>query len=251
MLLAMMVAFFFAHAGRTWGLDAWLWPRVSRRAFDWHAGSAPRTSGARVGLVLVMALGIPVTSARGQLLLATNEGGNSVSVIEGNKVVATIPVGNRPRGLAVSKDGKRAYVALGKDDAVAVIDIATRRVIDRIPVGSDPEQVAVDGHDRMVYVSNEALDSASAVAIDGHALRFRVAVGKEPEGVTLGPNDEKLYVTGESDSSVTVLNAASGRQVGVMRVGRRPRFMAFSPRGDWALVSTETNEFPEEEERDD
>jgi YVTN family beta-propeller protein len=239
MLLAMMVAFFFAHAGRRWGLDAWLWPRLSRHAFDWHAPSATRPSGARIALVLVLALGVPGTAARGQLLLATNEGSNSVSVIEGNKVVATIPVGNRPRGLAISRDGKRAYVALGRDDAVAAIDIATRRVIDRIPVGNDPEQVAVDAHDRLVYVSNEALDSASAVAVDGHALRFRVAVGKEPEGVTLSPDGEKVYVTGESDSSVTVLNAATGRRLGVIHVSRRPRFMAFSPRGDWALVSTE------------
>ncbi len=122
---------------------------------------------ARVVLPLLVALGIPRVSARGQQVLATNEGSNSVSVIAGNKVVATIPVGNQPRGLAVSKDGKRAYVALGKDSAVAVIDLATHRVIDRIPVGSDPEQVAVDADDRTLYVSNVALDSASAVARTG------------------------------------------------------------------------------------
>ena len=69
---------------------------------------------ARVVLALLVALGIPRISARGQQVLATNEGSNSVSVIAGNKVVATIPVGNQPRGLAVSKDGKRAYVALGR-----------------------------------------------------------------------------------------------------------------------------------------
>ena len=239
LLLAMMVAFLFAHAGRTWGVDAWLWPRLARHSLDWQPSTTPRATGARAALVLVVALGVPQTGVRGQTVLATNEGSGTVSVIEGSAVVATIPVGNRPRGLAVSKDGTRAYVALGKDDAVAVIDVAARRVIDRIPVGTDPEQVALSSDGRIVYVSNEALDSATAVAIDGHAQRFRVAVGKEPEGVSVDPNAAKVYVTGESDSSVTVLDGTTGRQLGVFHVARRPRFMAFAPRGDWALVSTE------------
>jgi len=239
MLLAMMIAFLFAHAGRTWGLDAWLWPRLTHRSLDWRAGAAPRTSGAGVAMALLVALGVPHTDARAQRVLVANEGSGTVSVIEGTSVVATIPVGNRPRGLAVSKDGRRAYVALGKDDAVAVIDIPTKSVVDRIPVGTDPEQVALSTDGRTVYVSNEALDSATAVAIDGHAVTFRVPVGKEPEGVTVKPNAAKVYVTGESDSSVTVLDASTGRRLGVFQVSRRPRFMTFASAGEWALVSTE------------
>ena len=239
MLFAMMIAFLFAHAGRTWGVDAWLWPRLSRRPFAWQPDPTAQPSRARVALVLIAVLGVPLTAARAQRVLVTNEGTGTVSVIEGSRVVATIPVGNRPRGLVVSRDGTRAYVALGKDDAVAVIDIEARRVVDRIPVGSDPEQVALSPDGRTVYVSNEALDSATAVAVSGHAMRFRVAVGSEPEGVSVIPSGTKVYVTGESGSSVTVLDALTGRRLGVMRVARRPRFMAFAPHGDWALVSTE------------
>jgi uncharacterized membrane protein YphA (DoxX/SURF4 family) len=44
MLLAMMLAFLFAHAGRTWGLDAWLANRRGRRTYDWEPG-ALRTPG--------------------------------------------------------------------------------------------------------------------------------------------------------------------------------------------------------------
>ena len=239
MLLAMMIAFGFSHAGWTWGLDGWLWPRLANRQAPWRHGSVPQATGAGGALALVIALGVPTDAARAQRALATNEGSGTVSVIEGTAVVATIPVGNRPRGMVVSPDGARAYVALGKDDAVAVVDIAGRRVVDRIPVGTDPEQVALSADGRTVYVSNEALDSATAVAVDGHATRFRVAVGREPEGVSVIPGGAKVYVTGESDSSVTVLDAQTGRRLGVLPVGRRPRFMAFAPRGDWALVSTE------------
>ena len=57
--------------------------------------------------------------------------------------------------------------------------------------------------------------------------------------MSVSPDGAKVYVTGESDSSVTVLDASTGRRLRVMQVSRRPRFMAFAPRGDWALASTE------------
>lgn len=37
MLFAMMIAFLFSHAGRTWGLDGWLWRRWSARPVMWQS----------------------------------------------------------------------------------------------------------------------------------------------------------------------------------------------------------------------
>jgi YVTN family beta-propeller protein len=247
MLFAMMVAFLFARAGRVWGVDGWLARRSEARSFAqsfaksfrWRTRSHTHATRAGIALILVTGLSVPVSVVRGQRVLVSNEGSGTVSMIERNAVVATIPVGNRPRGIAVAPDGKHAYVALGKDDAVAVIDIATRRTVDRIPVGADPEQVAISPDGRTIYVSNEALDSATAVAVNGHALRFRVAVGREPEGVSVNPNGAKVYVTGESDASVTVLDAVTGKSLSVFHVGARPRFMEFAPSGEWALVTAE------------
>jgi YVTN family beta-propeller protein len=238
MLLAMMLAFLFAGAGRTWGLDAvlaerWVMRRERRRRIP------TRRASVAVGVLGLVALGTAPSTARAQRGLVSNEGGNTVSVIEGNAVVATFDVGARPRGLAVAPDGRRAYVALGKDNAVGVIDIAARRVVDTIPVGADPEQVSVSPDGRTIYVSNEALDSATAVAVTGHQMRFRAAVGREPEGILVGPRGTKVYITGETDSTVTALDASSGQRVGVMHVGARPRFIVFAPNGQWGLVSTE------------
>jgi YVTN family beta-propeller protein len=243
MLFAMMVAFLFTRAGWTWGVDGWLARRWETRSFAhslvWRFRSAARATGAGAGLLLFVGLSVPLSVVRGQQVLVSNEGSGTVSLIERDTVVATIPVGNRPRGIAVAPDGKRAYVALGKDDAVAVIDIAARRTVDRIPVGADPEQVAISPDGRTIYVSNEALDSATAVTVSGHALRFRVAVGREPEGVSVGPKGSKVYVTGESDSSVTVLDATTGRSLGVFHIGARPRFIEFARSGEWGIVSAE------------
>lgn len=60
----------------------------------------------------------------------------------GNYVVARIPVGHNPRGIAFSRDGKRLFVANRLDDTISVIDPATNRVTKTIvlagPKGTTP-----------------------------------------------------------------------------------------------------------------
>jgi YVTN family beta-propeller protein len=54
----------------------------------------------------------------------SNEKGNTVSVIDTNEweVVKTIKVGQRPRGIAYTKDQKYVLVAVGDDDTIQMID---------------------------------------------------------------------------------------------------------------------------------
>ncbi|HKW48645.1 MAG TPA: hypothetical protein VJN70_14450, partial [Gemmatimonadaceae bacterium] len=71
--------------------------------------------------VMVTMLLAPVARSGGQtaptdrLLIASDEPGNRVVVVSlaTGQVEGTIPVGNRPRGMAISPDGQRIFVALG------------------------------------------------------------------------------------------------------------------------------------------
>jgi YVTN family beta-propeller protein len=55
--------------------------------------------------------------------------------LSANYVVARIPVGANPKGMALSADGARLYVANRLDDTVSVIDTAARRVVRTIKLG--------------------------------------------------------------------------------------------------------------------
>jgi YVTN family beta-propeller protein len=57
--------------------------------------------------------------------------------------IATIRVGRRPWGVAVSGDGVYVYTANGGSDDVSVIDAATLAVVKTITVGSRPWGIAV------------------------------------------------------------------------------------------------------------
>ncbi|MGH3671038.1 MAG: YncE family protein [Pseudonocardiaceae bacterium] len=73
-------------------------------------------------------------------LYLPNSGSGSVSVIDtlSNTVIATIPVGSCPEGVAVTPDGRHVYVPNFASNSVSVIDTANDTVADTIPVGGDP-----------------------------------------------------------------------------------------------------------------
>src|SRR6201984_2332402 len=96
----------------------------------------------RPRLTLALMLSIMLTGeAAAYTAYVSNERGNTVSVIDTNKweVVKTIKVGQRPRGIAYTKDQKYVLVAVGDDDTIQMIDTDTDEVADTLPSGPDPE----------------------------------------------------------------------------------------------------------------
>ena len=74
-----------------------------------------------------------------------NGANHNVAVIDAqtHEVIATIPVGRRPWGIALTRDGKKAYVANGVSNDVSVIDTEAHKVIASIAVGKMPWGIAV------------------------------------------------------------------------------------------------------------
>ncbi|MFD8738261.1 YncE family protein [Streptomyces sp. NPDC059618] len=90
------------------------------------------------GLVVVAGLALPMVAPQaaqavppGTYAYVTNFNANTVSVINTatDTVVATVPVGLEPLGVAVSPNGTRAYVTNRADDTVSVINTATDTVV--------------------------------------------------------------------------------------------------------------------------
>ena len=198
----------------------------------------------------------------GELVYVTNEDSQELSVIDTrtDSVVATIPVGTRPRGVRVSRDGKTVFVALSgspkcpptmpdeeceklttdkSKDGIAVVDVATRKVVRVLPGGSDPETFDISEDGTTLFVSNEDAHTASIVDIPSGKVRATLAVGKEPEGVRLQPDGAVVYVTGETDHNLTLIDTRAGKVIGYIGVGKRPRDLAFTPDGSRAYVTSE------------
>jgi YVTN family beta-propeller protein len=100
---------------------------------DSNNSNGSRAASARgfVALCAVLAMGVGLSARPAAAApFAYVTGDNSVSVIDTatNTVVATIPVGNDPFAVAVTPDGKHAYVTNSDPNTVTVIDTATNKV---------------------------------------------------------------------------------------------------------------------------
>ena len=192
----------------------------------------------------------------------SNERSNDVSVIDSgtNEVVATIPVGKRPRGLRVSADGTKLYVALSgspiagpfvrdedlppadkKADGIGVVDLASGKFVGKIVSGSDPEQFSFGPGERFMYIANEDVGLASVVDVGAGKVVKTLKVGYEPEGVTTSPDGRLVYVTSESHNRVHVISTETNELVAEFATSARPRSSAFLPDGSKAYVTCEND----------
>jgi PQQ-dependent catabolism-associated beta-propeller protein len=175
------------------------------------------------------------------LLYVTNERAGSVQVIDTNtdRVVTTARIGNRPRGMAISPDGKRLYVAVswwrdGKrprsgKEAIVALDAKTLKVVRSYESGgTDPECVAVSPNGQRLYLSNEDAGTASIVDVASGANRATLVVGTEPEGVTASPDGRWVYVTAETSNVLSVIDAKQEKTVANILVDPRPRAVIFT-----------------------
>ena len=177
-------------------------------------------------------------------LYVSDETGGSVVIVDPQqqRVVARIAVGKRPRGIQVSPDHQKVYVALSgspiggpnvdesklpppdrRYDGIGVVDLASQKLINTHQSGADPETFALSHDGRMLYVSNEDAGQLSAVDLTTGKVSATVVVGSEPEGVAVSRDDRTVYVTCETANSIYVVDAHSMQVLAQIPTAKRPR----------------------------
>src|SRR5437870_3161107 len=108
---------------------------------------------------------LPISQAKTNYAYVANNSANTVSVINTatHAVVATIPVGTAPYGVAVNQAGSTAYVANFGSNNVSVITTSTNTVTAIIPVGSGPTSLTFAPNGKTAYVTNSTSNSVSVI----------------------------------------------------------------------------------------
>jgi PQQ-dependent catabolism-associated beta-propeller protein len=88
-----------------------------------------------------------------------------------------------PVGIQMSRDGKRAFVALGRANHVAFVDVAARKVSSLVLVGKRAWNVALDKDEKRLFVVNGLSDDLTVVDVAGAKAIKTVPVGRVPYGV--------------------------------------------------------------------
>jgi len=187
--------------------------------------------------------------AGAERLYVSDETGGNVVIVDPQRanVVARIAVGKRPRGIQVSPDHERVYVALSgspiggpnvdesklpppdrRYDGIGVIDLHAQKLVNTYQSGADPETFALSHDGKLLYVSNEDIGYLSAVDLTKGTVRATVAVGAEPEGVAVSRDDRIVYVTCETANALYVVDAHEMKIVAQIPTQKRPRAIFLS-----------------------
>ena len=128
-------------------------------------------------------------------LWVTNELSGSVSLIDLGtmKVTGTVefkPKGFRPEevtpvGITTTGDGGTAFVALGRANHVAVVDVASLDVEDYILVGSRAWNTTLNRDESLLFVANGLSDDISVIDVADRRVVKSVPVGRVPYAVLI------------------------------------------------------------------
>ena len=195
---------------------------------------------APLALVTVLLGALPVPAAA-HWVYVSNEKDNTVSVIdtETDEVIETIEVGERPRGVTLSRDFTRLYICASDSDAVQVMDVATREILHELPSGEDPEQFALHPDDRHLYIANEDDAIATVVDTESRTVVAQIDVGVEPEGMAVSHDGRWAIVTSETSNMAHWIDTEAQEIVDNSLVDQRPRDAEFSADDSELWVSSE------------
>jgi YVTN family beta-propeller protein len=119
-----------------------------------------------------------------------------------------------PLGIAISADGKTAYVVLDNNDTLTKIDLTQAKPKEgqEIRVGNVPNSVVISPDGSTAYVSNEA---------------GRIAKAKDFQGYSNGTPVVADYPTGgTATGTISIVNLATFTVTGSIKVGLHPTGMA-------------------------
>ena len=171
----------------------------------------------------------------------TNEKDNTLSVIDisKRKVVKTVDIGQRPRGITMTKDGKLVLICASDDDRVEVRDAETLKLKYHLPSGPDPELFVLSPDDSILYIANEDDAMVTVVDMNEKMIIDDIPVGVEPEGMGLVGNGSVLVNTSETTNMAHFIDTETLEIVENVLVDARPRVAMFTPDDKEVWVSSE------------
>jgi YVTN family beta-propeller protein len=143
--------------------------------------------------------------------------------------------------VAVTPDGRRAYVTRSDTNTVRVVDLESNTAVGKpIPVDKRPADVAVAPDGRRVYVSNSESGTVSVIdTATNTTIGQPIPVGQAPKGVVVSPDGHRVYVADSGSNQVSVIDTDTNTNVGKpIPVANRPGGLAISPDGRRLYVST-------------
>lgn len=225
---------------------------------------APVTRATLIALFLGVTLSLSVARSHSNVpdreyLIVANKGEHTVGIIDpiAGQQIATVPEGGiTGHELAVSPDGRKAYVPIYGDSGVGkpgtdgrhmvVVDLASREVVGNVDFGHGvrPHCAVFGPKNELLYVTTE-LDKTISV-IDPKTLKIIGAIPTEqPESHMLAVSHDgrRGYTANVGPGTVSVLDLQAKKTITVIPISAETQRISLSP--DDRLVFTADQKKPQ------
>lgn len=188
--------------------------------------------------------GKPLANVAGYV---TNPGSSNITVFDkqAGLVVAIIPTGRKPMGMALDQRLRRAYVALSGDDAIDIVDVIAEDVIDRIRLntGDHPQELALTPDNKLLLAVNQGSNTLSFIDATSRLEVSRIKVGNGPNSVLIDSTGRRAYVFNTVSSSVSVIDIPNRMLLTTIGTDPSPLRGQFNRKGDKIYVIHEWSSY--------
>jgi YVTN family beta-propeller protein len=214
---------------------------VSRLPLTQRVASVSRP--AVVGTIRVGAVpqGLAV-SPDGRTVFVANQGSRILSVVDAaSRRVTPVPLRNKPRFVATSRDGRLVFVSMYEDDnrtgsGVAVVDAARRKVVRYLATGLQPYTLSV-APDGKLWVPIHSEGRLEIFAPGSLRLVARINVPPNPHAVAFAPDLLRAFTANHESNSVSVIDMRNNRVLRSIPVSRAPHSIGVTPDGRTVMVA--------------
>ncbi|MGH9966804.1 MAG: hypothetical protein ACREBG_03075 [Pyrinomonadaceae bacterium] len=156
----------------------------------------------------------------------------SVSLVDINsmKEVRRIPVGPRPYGVVLSRDGRTLAVGVEDEERVKFFDTTNFKVLGETRVGkmfNDHMVLSTDG--KYVLVANFYSDDVVAIDLATMKEAYRIKGASAPHVIKYGPLRKRAYVTCKKITGIAIVDPQSRQLVKFHQINVNPRSLTFAP----------------------
>ena len=163
-------------------------------------------------------------------LFATNMHSGTLAVIDTAtyEVMATIPTGKRAHALALTPDGKHAWVVNAEEEYLTVVNASSLKIVGRV----DLSHIIGTGYIRFspngtrAFVSNPTLGTVSVIDVTSKKVIAAVDVGKHPTFIQETSDGRRIWGTDTGGDQIYAIDAFSNRLLGKLTVGAAPNHLA-------------------------
>jgi YVTN family beta-propeller protein len=146
--------------------------------------------------------------------------------VETQKTVKTIKIGRYPRGIAVSSDGKTAYVAEMGGNRIHVVNLKDFSV-SYIPIGSNPRAIVLSPDNSMMYVTMNLSGKVASWNLSTNKAGKTVKTGKAARSLAISDDGSALFVVNFVSDTVSKVRTSDMKTVQTLKVCNEPIGITF------------------------